>query len=410
MDQYAFFQPQKILSVSQLTGYLRQVIEENAGLQDLWVEGEVSNLGKPASGHLYFTLKDSQSSIRCVMWRNWAARLNYNLQEGHAIEAHGSMSLYEAGGQVQLYIDIIRPAGEGQLFQEFLRLKAKLEAEGLFDPDRKRPIPALPKMIGVVTSSTGAALQDILNTFRRRFPLVEVVISPTPVQGIDAPVGVITALEHLNRDVHPDLIIIARGGGSIEDLWAFNDEAVARAVAGSAVPVISGIGHETDFTLTDFAADLRAPTPTAAAEIATPDRIELLGVVSELANRHTTVLSALLADLRWEFSQEKNVLDRLSPLHTIHSYRQRLDEILMRLERSAKVELNKKEIHLAALKQSLRSLNPLAILKRGYAIVTHEEDGVVIKTASQAKLGKGLQIQLSQGKLDARVTKITTEE
>lgn len=410
MGEYNLLQPQNILSVSQLTGYLRRVIESDEILQGLWVEGEVSNLGKPSSGHLYFTLKDSQSSIRCVMWRSWAARLTFDLREGQAIEAHGSMSVYEAGGQVQLYVDAIRPAGEGQLFQEFLRLKAKLEAEGLFDVDLKRPIPAMPKIIGVVTSPTGAALQDILNTLRRRFPIVEIVISPTPVQGVDAPAGIITALERLNRDVHPDVIIIARGGGSIEDLWAFNDEGVARAIANSSVPVVSGVGHETDFTLTDFAADLRAPTPTAAAEIVTPDRIELLGVVAELGNRHATTFNALLAGLRWDYSQEKNTLDRLSPLHTVHSYRQRLDEIFMRLERSVQVGVNKKEMQLAALQHSLRGLSPLAVLKRGFAIVTREDDGKVLKSASQVKPGEEVKIQLSQGKLNAQITKTTTEE
>lgn len=409
MDQYSLFQPQNILTVSQLTNYLRQVIEGDNILQDLWVEGEISNLGRPSSGHLYFTLKDSQSSIRCVMWRSWVARLNFDLREGHAVEAHGSMSVYEAGGQVQLYVDTIRPAGEGQLFQEFLRLKAKLEAEGLFDPQLKHPIPPLPKVIGVVTSPTGAALQDILNTLRRRFPIVEVVISPTPVQGVDAPAGIVAALDRLEHDERPDVILIARGGGSIEDLWAFNDEAVARAVANSVVPVISGVGHETDFTLTDFAADLRAPTPTAAAEVATPDQIEILYTVEDLANRHTIALNALIADLRWEYGQEKNTLDRLSPLHTVHSYRQRLDEILIRLERSLHVGLNKKEMHLAALQQSLRGLNPLAVLKRGYAIVTHGDDGAVIKSASQVQPGEDVNIKISQGKLDARITKTTME-
>lgn len=410
MDQYTFFQPQNILTVSQLTGYLRQVIEGDEILQDLWVEGEISNFARPSSGHLYFTLKDSQSAIRCVMWRSMTLRLDFEPREGLAVEAHGSMGVYETGGQVQLYVDTIRPAGEGQLFQEFSRLKDKLEAEGLFDIEVKRPIPPMPKVIGIVTSHTGAALQDMLNTLRRRYPVVEVVLSPTPVQGADAPPAIVAALERLNRQAHPDVILIGRGGGSIEDLWAFNDEAVARAVRASAAPIISGVGHETDFTLTDFAADLRAPTPTAAAEIATPQKSELLGMVAELAIRHTTRLKALLADLRWEFGQVKNALDRLSPRHDINAYRQRLDEIVFRLDRSMQVKLEKKRMQLASLQQSLRGLSPHAVLNRGYAIVTREKDGLLVKRADQVQPDDEIHIQVSQGGMDARITKTTQED
>jgi len=410
MEQYSIFQPQNILTVSQLTGYLRQVIESDEILQDLWVEGEISNFTRASSGHLYFTLKDSQSAVRCVMWRNWAARLGFEPREGLAVEAHGGMGIYETSGQVQLYVDSLRPAGEGQLFQEFLRLKAKLEAEGLFDPASKRPIPTLPKVIGIVTSPTGAALQDMLNTLRRRFPVVEVVLSPTAVQGVDAPPGIVAALDRLNREVHPDVILIGRGGGSIEDLWAFNDEGVARAVAASTAPIIAGVGHETDITLTDFAADQRAPTPTAAAEVATPDKTELLGIVAELAKRHTTHLNALITDLRWEYGQVHNALERLSPKYAVDSYRQRLDEITLRLERSMGVRLDRMNLQVASLGQSLRGLNPRAVLNRGYAIVTREMDGAVIKGADQVQSGDGIHIQVSRGSIDARVTKTNQEE
>jgi exodeoxyribonuclease VII large subunit len=410
MDQYSIFQPQNILTVSQLTGYLRGVIERDELLQDLWVEGEISNFARPSSGHLYFTLKDSQAAIRCVMWRGMAARLDFDPREGIAVEAHGGMGVYEPGGQVQLYVDTMRPAGEGRLFQEFLRLKAMLEAEGLFDAAAKQPIPPLPRVIGVVTSPTGAALQDMLNTLRRRYPVVEVVLAPTAVQGVDAPPGIVAALERLNREVHPDVILIGRGGGSIEDLWAFNDEAVARAVAASAAPVISGVGHETDFTLTDFAADLRAPTPTAAAEVATPDKAELLGVIGELSNRHTTILNARLGDLRWQHGQLQNALDRLSPKHTVNAYTQRLDEVLLRLERSIRVNLDKMALQVDNLAGSLRSLNPRAVLNRGYAIVTRESDGLLVRQAGQVHPGEGVQIQVSQGKMDATITKVTQED
>ena len=217
MEQFSFFKPKNILSVSQLTSYLRQVLESDEILQDLWVTGEISNLGKPSSGHLYFTLKDNDAAVRCVMWRFDASRLSFAARDGMAVEAHGSMSIYEVQGQVQLYVDTLTPAGEGVLYQEYLRLKAKLEAEGLFDPEIKRPLPALPKIIGIVTSPTGAALQDMLDTIRRRYPIAEIILSPTAVQGLDAPSNIVAALERLNREVHPDVILIGRGGGSIED-------------------------------------------------------------------------------------------------------------------------------------------------------------------------------------------------
>ena len=269
MSQMPLFSPKipAAWAVSDLTRYLRELLESDERLQDIWVTGEVSNFSRPASGHVYFTIKDSSASLRCVMWRNAVLRQSFIPRDGEAIDVHGSISIYEAGGQYQLYADLFRQAGEGALYAEFLRRKALLEAEGLFAPERKRPIPARPKRIGIVTSPTGAALQDMLNTLRRRYPLVEVVLAPTPVQGDEAPLSIIKALQDVVRLADPDVIILARGGGSIEDLWAFNDEKLARAIAASPAPVITGVGHETDFTIADFVADLRAPTPTAAAEL-----------------------------------------------------------------------------------------------------------------------------------------------
>ena len=409
MDTFSFFNPQNILSVSDLTGYLRQVLESDEILQDLWVAGEISNFSRPASGHLYFTLKDSNASVKCVMWRNTAARLQFSPREGMAVEAHGGMSVYEASGQVQLYVDTMRPAGEGALYQEFLRLKALLEAEGLFDPDRKRPIPMRPKAIGIVTSPTGAALQDMLNTLQRRYPVTSVVIAPTQVQGSQAPPGIVAALNRLNSQIHPDVILIGRGGGSIEDLWAFNDEAVARAVAASEAPVISGVGHETDFTLTDFAADRRAPTPTAAAELATPDKIELLGAIAEIKNRHAILLQEVISNLRWEHNQLQNRLIHLSPEHAINTYRQRLDELSYRFHHTLNTKLDHKTLQLEHLQHTLHSLNPQAVLQRGYAIVTARKDGKLIRSTEQVQQDEAILIQLSRGSLDARITKINQE-
>ncbi|MFN2304006.1 MAG: exodeoxyribonuclease VII large subunit [Anaerolineales bacterium] len=410
MEQFTFFQPQNILTVSQLTGYLRQVLESDEILQDIWIEGEISNFSKPSSGHLYFTLKDSEAAVRCVMWRNTAARISFTPREGMLVQAHGGMGIYEVSGQVQLYIDSMKPAGEGALYQEFIRLRNKLEAEGLFAPETKHPIPSLPKCIGIVTSSTGAALQDMLNTLRRRFPVVEVVLSPTAVQGMNAPSEIVRALLRLEQEVHPDVILIGRGGGSIEDLWAFNDEAVARAVAASTIPIISGVGHETDFTLTDFAADLRAPTPTAAAEVASPDKSELLGLITELANRHTALVQSRLADLRWEYTQRHHNLERLSPSHDINTYRQRLDEVIIRLERATITKLDRKSLQLQNLTQSLKSLNPQAVLRRGYAIVTKKTDGGVVRKAEQVQTDEDIHIQVSQGNIEARVLKTNPGE
>jgi exodeoxyribonuclease VII large subunit len=255
--------PPQARSVSDVTRYLRDLFDSDDILRDVWVQGEISNFTRAASGHIYMTLKDAGAALRCVIWRTTAQRLQVAMQNGLAVEAHGAISIYERDGAYQLYIDALRPAGEGLLYQEFLRLKARLEAEGLFDEARKRPIPTFPRRIGLVTSPTGAALQDMLNTLRHRYPLAEVILAPSAVQGLEAPAELVRAIGALNRGTPPDVIILARGGGSLEDLWAFNDESVVRAVASSQAPIITGVGHETDFTLADFAADLRAPTPPA---------------------------------------------------------------------------------------------------------------------------------------------------
>lgn len=409
-EQYTLFHHKNILSVSQLNSYLRQLLESDEILQDIWVQGEISNLSQPSSGHLYFTLKDTEAAIRCVMWRNTAARLTFKPREGMAVEVHGSMSVYEVSGQVQLYLDTMQPAGEGALYQEYLRLKAKLEAEGLFDPERKRPLPLMPKLIGIVTSPTGAALQDMLNTIQRRFPVAKVLLAPTAVQGSEAPPGIVNALARINQIASPDVILIGRGGGSIEDLWAFNDEAVVRAVAASAAPIISGVGHETDFTLTDFAADFRAPTPTAAAEIATPDQTELLGIIAELINRQTNLVSEKISDLRWEQGQLQKDLERLSPAHQIDTYRQRLDELDRRLDRSIQSILERKNLQLENFRQSLRGLNPQAVLQRGYAIITRHKDGSLVKDVEQVQPDEFVKIKVNRGEMDAQITQIYTGE
>ncbi len=392
-------------TVSSLTRYIRDMLESDISLQDLWVQGEISNLSRPASGHLYFTLKDAGASLRSVMWRNGAQRLNVGLQDGMAVLVHGKVGVYEVGGQYQLYADVIRPAGEGALYQEFLRLKAMLEAEGLFDVERKRPIPDFCTRVGIVTSASGAALRDILDTLGRRLPMLEVVLAASPVQGDEAPMGLVQAIAALNRlKERPDVILLARGGGSIEDLWAFNDERVVRAVAASKIPVICGVGHETDFTLADFAADLRAPTPTAAAELATQvtsaaleddlraRATQLSDLMEGVITQHRDALALAAANLRFH-----------SPVRRIVSDRQRLDDLARRADSAARHRLALAESSLEGLRRRLEALSPAQVLRRGYAIVRRQKDGVVVRRVKQAS--DGLIVRVSDGEFEAEVAK-----
>ena len=403
MEQIELFDVSASWTVTTLTRHLRQLLESDEELQGVWVQGEISNLARPASGHIYFTLKDSGASLKCVIWRKDAVRLRVSMQDGQAVEAHGNISLYEAGGQYQLYVDTIRPVGEGALFQEFLRLKAMLEAEGLFDVERKRPIPDLPQKIGIVTSPTGAALRDILQTLRRRLPLAVVVLAPTAVQGDDAPPAIVAALQRLNRIVAPDVILLARGGGSIEDLWAFNDERVVRAVIASDAPVISGVGHETDFTLVDFAADLRAPTPTAAAELATAVSIvdlkaNLEGMGRFLSNEALDHLQKKRESAEWLESR----LRFFSPLRRLQNERQRLDEMSRRWNAAQLHRLEMAAEKFKGLENRLLALSPLGVLKRGYAVVTKNEQ--VVSSMAQIRKDDMLKVRVQDGEFNARVT------
>lgn len=391
-------------TVTTLTKYIRDALESDVRLGDLWVEGEISNSSRPASGHIYFTLKDAGAALKCVMWRTNATRLELALHDGIAVAAHGRIGVYEAGGQYQLYVDRLIPAGQGALFQEFLRLRAELEAEGLFAPERKRPVPFTPLRIGLVTSVTGAALRDVLNTLRRRMPLAEVVLAPSAVQGEEAPTQLVHALGQLST-LRPRLqvILLVRGGGSIEDLWAFNDPQVVRAVAASEIPVISGIGHETDFTLSDFAADLRAPTPTAAAELATQITCSnLLEQIRNAAVRLNDLTLGLLGSDREELTATAGALRYISPGRRIQSDRQQLDDLGRRIQSAQSHWLALQRSELDGWRRRALALSPHEMLSRGYAVVNRRSDGMLVRKVNQAH--GGINVRVSDGSFDAEVT------
>ncbi len=395
------FSSRPIWTIGDLTRYIRQVLESDYRLQDMWVTGEVSNVSRPSSGHLYFTLRDDNASLRCVMWRPRVAHQTHFPRDGEMLEALGYISVYETGGQYQFYAESLRPAGEGARFAEFLELKARLEAEGLFDPERKRPLPEWPKTIGVVTSPTGAALRDIVNVLRRRFPLVTLLLSPTQVQGDDAPDGIVNALESLNQDGSSDVLLLIRGGGSIEDLWTFNHEDVVRAVAHSIVPVVTGIGHETDVILADFAADLRAPTPSTAAEVATPDRAILREDLAFERSDLNHLFREHLNLLRQALEMWSTRLKLASPRAHIASKQQRLDEFTSRARTAIQHRMELSQAAITGLEKTLRAVGPNTVLARGYAVVTLAENGHVVRSVTQVSPGDPLQIQVQDGIFNA---------
>jgi exodeoxyribonuclease VII large subunit len=390
-------------TVSSLTRYIREMFDVDYRLHDLWVEGEISNLTRARSGHLYFTLKDAAAQIKCVMWKSDTFLLDFDPQHGDAVRAHGRVSVYEAGGAYQLYADIIEPAGRGDLHAQFERLKAELEAQGLFDPAHKKALPAFPRVIGVVTSPDAAAFQDILNVLRRRYPLAEVLLAPTLVQGEAAPSQIVRALTAVDGRDDVDVIILARGGGSLEDLWAFNDERVAYAVYGCRHPVISGVGHETDFTIADFVADVRAPTPSAAAEVATPDVAELAGLLAGLKLRLASELTGRIETAQWHLNSQRRALRVLSPIRRVRTLAQRLDELELRAGRAMAGRLRTQHQAVDALARALAAVSPLATLARGYAIVQRADSGLVVTDPAQVSAGDRLGIRVHRGRFAADV-------
>lgn len=395
------------LTVTQLVAQIKTVLDREHALRDLWLEGEVSNFVRATSGHCYFTLKDARSALSCVMWKADALRLGRLPRDGQQVLVHGFVSLYESQGKLQFYADNVQLAGLGQLYQQLEALKGRLAAEGLFDVERKRPLPAMPQRLGIVTSPRAAALRDILRTLAARFPAVDVLLAPTAVQGAEAPAQIVAAIELLNAwnaGVEPvDLLILARGGGSIEELWAFNDEQVARAIVASAIPVVCGVGHETDVTLADFAADLRAPTPTGAAAVAVPQRLDLAGQVAALHDRLALAVAQRLAGRRQQLAQSQRLLLRLSPAAQLADRRQQVDDLSLAMQRQVRHQLALRRVQLAGLTARLANLDPRAVLQRGYAIVYQQSTGQVVTSAQAVTPGDALRIVVADGEFPGTV-------
>ncbi|MDH0703544.1 exodeoxyribonuclease VII large subunit [Pseudomonas toyotomiensis] len=432
----------EVLSVSQLNNRARLLLEDV--FAGIWVEGEISNLARPASGHIYFTLKDSQAQVRCALFRQNAARVRQALRDGLAVKVRGKVSLFEGRGDYQLILDAVEPAGDGALRLAFEALKEKLGAEGLFSTERKIALPAHPKRIGIVTSPTGAVIRDIISVFRRRAPQVELNLIPTAVQGREATAQIVRALQRADAQGF-DALILARGGGSLEDLWCFNEEAVARAVAACVTPIVSAVGHETDVSIADFVADVRAPTPSAAAELLAPDSSELVQRLHNLQRRLVLQMQGRLARerlrlegtsrrlrhpgerlrqqaqrlddldmrLRRAFNQQlANQRERLArldarlaaqhPGRNLALLRQRLDGLATRLPRAMQSQLRSQRQQLGALAAQLQIVSPLATLGRGYSILL-DERGQAVRRAAQTRPGQRLKARLSEGELDVRV-------
>jgi exodeoxyribonuclease VII large subunit len=446
----------EILSVSALNGRIKALLEEEFAF--VWVEGEVSNLRRPASGHLYFTLKDAKSQIRSVIFRNpfaqkgWDRSASFTIEEGMSIVCKARLSVYPPRGDYQLIIDVVEPKGLGALQKAFEQLKARLEAEGLFDQSRKKPLPFLPAGIGVVTSPTGAVIRDILTVTRRRFPSINILVAPVRVQGIEAAAEIVRAIGDLQIIPGIDVIIVARGGGSLEDLAPFNDEAVARAIARSRIPVISAVGHETDFTIADFTADLRAATPSAAAELAVPLRGELRdnvdahrirlircrGRETERLRQRIAQLAERLRDPKRRLADIRIAVDdavdhmRIAFAHLRAVRRQELINLTIRLDhRTPRLQILEKQRHIENLGQRFHaawdrtatqrrnrmqsaialidSLSPLAVLNRGYSIARRLPDGLILRRAEDASPGERISVQLAAGRLHAHITDIIKE-
>lgn len=392
------------VSVSELNTFIKMLLESAPTLNDVYVKGEISNFKNHiSSGHFYFSLKDKDSQIKAVMFRSSASRMKFVPENGMMVVAHGRVASYVRDGQYQLYADSMEPDGVGALYVAFEQLKQRLAAQGVFAPEKKKPLPKIPKTIGVITSPTGAAVRDIINIATRRFPFAKIVVYPALVQGENAASSLISGIRYFNDTGSADVIIIGRGGGSIEDLWAFNDENLAKTVCASEIPVISAVGHETDFTICDFAADLRAPTPSAAAELAVPDTAELKHKINNIISRESAVLLQMLSAKRETLARYEKSRYLSSPGHMIDDRRMTLVLSSERLMTSAAHVNDIKKHALSALSGKLEALSPLAVLSRGYGVVSSEE-GKVIKEIADVSVGDKITVKVRDGEIYAGVS------
>jgi len=441
----------QILTVSELSHLTREILEANFPL--IWIEGEISNFARPASGHLYFSLKDNMAQVRCAMFKMRNRFLPFQPKDGQHVLARARVSLYEPRGEFQLIVDHMEPAGEGALRLQFEMLKKRLAAEGLFEEQRKLPLPSLPQRIGVITSPTGAAIRDVLSVLRRRFPAIPVMIYPSLVQGDSAPKEIISAIHTANRRQECDVLILCRGGGSLEDLWAFNDEQLARTIVDSAIPIVSGVGHEVDFTIADFVADMRAPTPSAAAELVTPAADDWWALYADFVQRIMALIDRKLQSskqmMSWimkrlqhpsrklqsqaqrtdELEQrlinaQKTVLrhnqnilatmqarlEQYSPLIRLSHHNQMTILLVKRLHRAMQHIYNNRQQQLAATARALEAVSPLATLGRGYAIVKKLPDKTIVRKASEVEIGTHIEAQLDQGKIICTVEELLPEQ
>lgn len=393
---------ENVLTVSQVNGYLKLLIEQDDFLNQVAVRGELSNCKLHSSGHLYFTLKDGESELAAIMFRSAAAKLPFVPKSGMKVTVYGKISVYEKGGRYQLYAETMLEDGLGALWLEFERLKKKLEAEGLFDPGRKRPLPAYPSCVGIVTSPTGAAVWDMVNITGRRFPGVRILICPVLVQGASAPASMCRALAYLNVTKACDVIILGRGGGSAEDLWAFNDEGLVRAVAASEIPIVSAVGHETDFTLCDFAADQRAPTPSAAAELVLRDHRDVLQRFDGLSDRMDACMESRLQRYRSRLTEWEQRLKLCSPEGRLKEQRNRLERLATGMDASMQNRLGSARQRLELAVNHLEAVNPLAVLARGYGVV-QDSEGRVVSSVAALRVGEPVTIRLSDGRAVAEI-------
>ena len=389
----------KVFSVKEINRLVRELLEQS--FPSFWISGEISNFISASSGHWYFSLKDDEAQVRCTMFKNKNMVADWVPKNGEKIEAKCFIGLYEARGEYQLNIEVIRHAGAGLLSEAFNQLKEKLLKEGLFEPTRKKPIPQFPQSIGVITSPTGAAIEDILITLKRRSPHIPIFIYPSLVQGKEAPSAIVKAIETANTRMECDVLILARGGGSIEDLWAFNEEIVARAIIASKIPTITGVGHETDTTIADFVSDLRAPTPTGAAELVTSHTIELIKTMQAYKNQ----LNKMMASVIRELIQKVDYLEKrlISPRQQIQRQKEQIHQYIQRINQSMKNAMIQYRLNIDKLKLNLDHLSPHAVLSRGYSIITNV-DGQIVNNINQLKLDDKIHIQLNHGQADANIS------